>query len=465
MNRIAQLLVAPLLLTTLAASAAAPAANIAPALRLQGLNGESAIQALGDQLPAIAARNRRSPEELRAMLRRDHTLRLDAQGMLMFVDELPAPLTARPVAASTAPSIAGATVDAFTLHSRPSAKRTIYLDFNGASLTGTGWNSGSETITAQPFDLDGDSASFSADEHARITAIWKRVAEDFAAFDVDVTTEQPAAERLTRSNAADEEYGNTVLITNNAVYPCVCGGIAYVGVYNLDDPFYDRYKIALVFFDMLAWDEKYIAEAISHEAGHNVGLNHDGTTTGSAYYEGQGDWAPIMGVGYYKPLVQWSKGEYANANNTEDDFAVMQNYGLPLRADDHGNTFSTATVLTRLVKNGAVQLSAAGVISQPTDKDIYSFKAGPGAAKFNVQPDPTSANLNLKISVKDGAGNIVAQTSPADKLSAYVQFTLPAKGQYYLIVTGVGQGDPLVDGYTSYSSLGQYSITGTAPKP
>ena len=28
------------------------------------------------------------------------------------------------------------------------------------------------------------------------------------------------------------------------------------------------------------------------------------------YYKGHGGWAPIMGVGYYKAVVQWSKGEY-----------------------------------------------------------------------------------------------------------------------------------------------------------
>ena len=32
---------------------------------------------------------------------------------------------------------------------------------------------------------------------------------------------------------------------------------------------------------------------------------------------GEVAWAPIMGVGYYVNLVQWSKGEYANPSNTE----------------------------------------------------------------------------------------------------------------------------------------------------
>ena len=63
---------------------------------------------------------------------------------------------------------------------------------------------------------------------------------------------------------------------------------------------------ALVFCDHPgAGNEKYVAEAISHEAGHNMGLHHDGTST-TGHYQGHGSgvtgWAPIMGVGGYQYL-------------------------------------------------------------------------------------------------------------------------------------------------------------------
>jgi hypothetical protein len=32
----------------------------------------------------------------------------------------------------------------------------IYLDFNGATISGTAWNSNGNTITAESFDLDGN---------------------------------------------------------------------------------------------------------------------------------------------------------------------------------------------------------------------------------------------------------------------------------------------------------------------
>ena len=73
--------------------------------------------------------------------------------------------------------------------SRPSATRKIFLDFDGHSTTGSAWSSG--TVTTPAYDTDGNPSSFSAAEKANMVAIWRAVAEDFAAFDVDITTEDP----------------------------------------------------------------------------------------------------------------------------------------------------------------------------------------------------------------------------------------------------------------------------------
>jgi hypothetical protein len=42
--------------------------------------------------------------------------------------------------------------------------------------------------------------------------IWQRVAEDYAPFDVDVTTQVPAPDALTRTDSLDNVYGTTVRI-------------------------------------------------------------------------------------------------------------------------------------------------------------------------------------------------------------------------------------------------------------
>jgi hypothetical protein len=358
--------------------------------------------------------------------------------------------------------------DTFLLHSRPGAQRTIYLDFDGAVIKDTAWNGGGGEITAQPFDSDGHvDTNFSAEELQRIQYIWQRVAEDYAPFDIDVTTEKPAGSKLTRKDAADQVYGTTVLITNhNGVYDCECGGVAYVGVF---DNIGDFYKPALVFWDMLgSGHEKYVAEAISHEAGHNLGLSHDGYS-GGGYYPGHGEgetgWAPIMGVGYYQNTVQWSKGEYETANNHEDDFVVVGNNGGPLRVDDHGNSAASATPLETTPDGPHVKVSGAGVIERRKDKDYFSFTAGAGAVTIDVQPDTRSANLDVALKLLDSAGNVLAKAKPKAVLAATLKATLPAAGTYYLVVDGVGFADPLDTGYSDYGSLGQYAISGTVPAP
>ena len=315
-----------------AASAASarphPAKRAFPRIELpdRKSNGQRAIDLLGQRLPEVAQWHGKSAEELTAMLLNDRRLKVDQRGRLFVEDELETPLPAGPAPQAASSAVSGALVpldQTFSLHSRPGAQRTIYLNFKGAVVSNTAWNSG--TFTALPFDLDGIPYSFSNVELERIQYIWQRVVEDYAPFDVDVTTEAPAADVLTRSSGTDQIFGTTVLITNRSgVYNCSCGGVAYLGVF---DDTGDFYKPALVFYDALGpGNEKYIAEAISHEAGHNMGLGHDGDAT-TGYYQGHGSgatgWAPIMGVGYYRDLVQWSKGQYPGANNVQDDYVVM----------------------------------------------------------------------------------------------------------------------------------------------
>jgi hypothetical protein len=470
-NRFAQFLPALCVALSFGAHGDAGAATSEPALNplvsanLAGLQGDAAVSALGDQLGRLAARHGKTPQEFAELLRRDSSLRVDAQGRLFVVEAAFDPSTSLSNATPSAPSRQGTPVPlarTFLLHSRPSAKRTIYLNFKGATLTNDGWV-GSSTVKAVPFDTDGSPKTFSDAERTTIQYIWQRVAEDFSPFDVDVTTQQPLPDRLTRSNDADDEYGTTALITNNeGVFACGCGGVAYIGVFDMVG---DYYKPALVFFNMLGSDEKNIAEAISHEVGHNLNLLHDGYA-GGGYYPGQGSgatgWAPIMGVGYYQPVVQWSKGEYATANNLQDDIQVIQDTGLPLRPDDHAATLDTATALRRVVSGATVTFSGNGVIESAGDQDVFRFRVGAGAMNIKISPDSRGPNLDLNVQLLDAKGNVVLSSNPKPLLNAAIRYTAPATGTYYLRISDSGYGDPLTDGYSTYGSLGQYTISGTA---
>lgn len=352
--------------------------------------------------------------------------------------------------------------DTFRLHSNPGASHTIYLDFDGHVTSGTIWNSrfnDGEDIVTPAYSFTGDS-SFTDSELARIQAIWQRVAEDFIPFDVNVTTEEPSLEALEKSGSGDTEWGVRVVIGGDGSWfsDSKFGGVAYVGSFNWssDTPVF-------VFEDNLGnGNEKYTAEAISHEVGHALGLNHDGRTSPSEeYYAGHGSgetgWAPIMGVGYYRALTQWSRGEYANASNTEDDLAIIttQN-GFGYRADDHGDDFDSASVLT--VDQGSV--FASGIIERNDDVDMFTFLTGSGTVDLDFLPAPRGPNLDIAAALFDAVGTLLVYSNPIGSLAAGISANLPA-GQYFVQVSGVGEGDPLDGGYSDYGSLGSYTIVGT----
>ena len=104
--------------------------------------------------------------------------------------------------------------DTFFLHSRPSANRVIYLDFDGQMLSGTAWNGGlGGDCYAEPFDNNQVPGSFSPTELNIVKSVWRRVAEDYAPFDVDVTTEDPGYAAINRASSSDLQFGTRALIT------------------------------------------------------------------------------------------------------------------------------------------------------------------------------------------------------------------------------------------------------------
>ena len=351
----------------------------------------------------------------------------------------------------------------FTLHSAPGASKVIYLDFDGHTTSGTQWitefTSGDD-FTSPAFSYQGDS-TFSDAEKERIQNIWRRVAEDYIPFNVDVTTEDPGSSALRKSGLFDDEWGVRVVIGGNSSdwYEPGAGGVAYVGSFDWssDTPVF-------AFPENLSNSEKYMAEAITHEVGHALGLHHDGTDS-EEYYAGHGSgatgWAPIMGTGYYKQLVQWSTNEYPDANNSEDDLAIIvSSNGFGYRTDDYGDTWQTAETL---IVDASNQVSAEGIIERNDDLDFFAFTTTAGTVTIDVDPFDVGPNLDILASLYDSSGVLMYTSNPISVLDA--SFTQPlTAGTYYLSVEGVGK-DPLDTGYSDYGSLGQYSVFGALSGP
>ena len=137
--------------------------------------------------------------------------------------------------------------DTFKLHSKPGSRYTIFMDFDGGITEGTAWNNstGIETLIDIAYTRNSDSSSFTNSELSEIRNLWKLVAEDYAPFDVDVTTEDPGLDALTKSGSGDTTWGIRSLHTTNTNKVCAsCGGVAYIGSFSssIDLPAYSFNK-------------------------------------------------------------------------------------------------------------------------------------------------------------------------------------------------------------------------------
>ena len=168
-------------------------------------------------------------------------------------------------------------------------------------------------------------------------------------------------------------------------------------------------------------------------------MNSD-VTGGDDYYCGLGadnnlvSWAPIMGVGYDKNVTQWSKGEYPDANNQQDDLAIIDGK-LGYRTDDHGNTRASATPLFINGSGGVAASNPAldpdnvlfenkGIIDTSSDVDVFSFVAGAGNINLTVNPawdafyrsaNHRGANLDIDVELQDISGTPIESTIPLEK--------------------------------------------------
>ena len=432
--------------------------------RAPGAVGKSELLETRQLLSGSAKRSYESVRQEQAAARdaQDHH---EEQDHSLHVDGLP--MTTGTV--SSAGTIQAAApynlAQTFQLNSLPTATKTIYLDFNGHTTSGTWWNQGftdGAAFTTPSWTLDSN-AAFSDAELERIQLIWQRVAEDFAPFNVNVTTQDPGTAAITKSGSGDTTWGVRAIIGGSYGdwFGDPAGGVAYLNTFGSSVD-----QGVFVFSNNLSNGEKSIAEAISHEVGHSLGLSHDGTSS-VGYYEGHGSgatgWAPIMGVGYYRELTQWSKGEYPNANQKQDDLAMITSStnGFGYRNDDFGSTRTAASVLATTAAGTSKTVNVAGIIERNTDQDWFSFTTTGGAVTLNVNGSPRGTNLDISASIYNSAGTLVLTSNPADLTTASISTTLSA-GTYYVMIDGVGARG-LSDGYSDYGSLGQYFITGSIP--
>lgn len=225
---------------------------------------------------------------------------MDSAGAVFYADEFALADEAAPQFEESPPAADELPVAPFpsdlVFHSKPGAPNVLFLNFSWENVSITAWNISIDwaLIKAVAFGLDDDFTTYSSTEQQAIKRIWQRISEDYASFNIDVTTERPvlfgartAHVLITHSTDAD---GNDNPVSTS-------GGGAYINAFGKSN--FASYRPAWVYFNRLARDEAYISEAASHEFDHNLGLSHDGTDAGDEYYNGHGggcvSWAPSWG--------------------------------------------------------------------------------------------------------------------------------------------------------------------------
>jgi len=349
--------------------------------------------------------------------------------------------------------------DTFLLESLPGANHTIYLDFDGHDCCEGPYPA---------YDFEGGAGTFTANEKKEIQLAWQSVAEDFLPFEINITTKFPGIEALRKTGPGDTQWGIRAVVSPSPWNY----SWAYNGSFNdnSDSELYAWSPDDVTDPDERGTDWLWVADSISHEAGHALGLADDGTAGSGGYYHGHGSgathWTPIMGWSNFGPS-HWDNGEYPNANHPEqDDLAIITSgNGFGYRTDDHGSDTGSATPIS----DGVL---IEGIIERNDDFDYFSFTmSSAGNVSFDINPNAVGrdhwygtgtvgANLDILAEIRDSGGNVIHTSNPVDLLTASFTDIPLAAGNYYLSIDGTGKGD-FPTGYSDYGSLGYFSITGS----
>ena len=393
-------------------------------------------------------------------------------------------------------------------NSDPGAPYTLYLNFGGFSFNGT-W--GGDVTDPTP----GVTPAYTGTA-AQMQSVWSQVAQEYAAYNVNVTTVDPAvaglqAEDLPYTDANRQSYydsstqimqtviGGNGAWTNPDEPDKVGGGISYVGVAATAQT--GGMHTNFVFAGQDGGGLQFISQATAHEDGHAFGLNHQSDYTpinpgpsalvneySAGTGTGNGSVAPVMGDSYTAQRGLWSIGTVDStsgkgAPTIQNDAKVIVNNPnmngffkdgigqslhdtstLPINGNQINSKFATGVI---------VPLNAANPGDSYTT-DFWSFHTSGGAVTLNelsgistITPgvaDP-GATLSATMILYNASDLVVGQTS-AGILSQTLALNLPA-GDYVVEIASQGG---VTDNNADYNNrqffdVGSYFLTGSIPVP
>jgi hypothetical protein len=344
--------------------------------------------------------------------------------------------------------------------SNPGAAATLYLDFNGHFEAQ--WGNYSNAVTPV-FSMDEDSTTFASYELAAIKEVWQRVSEDFAPFNINVTTVDPG--NFDNGKALRVAIGGS----SSDWYHAPAGGVAYINSFTSSVP-------NTVYVFSRSAPVHYIADGASQEAGHAFGLYHQSVVDANGilvqeYAPGTDAKSPLMGFNIKSQRTTWWNGTSSFHDGTkyvvQDDMAMIASAknGFGYRPDDLGNTYQTALPMGQLSAYGPIS-NQFGIIGTTSDTDWFQFNVmSNGRISLQVDVAQVGANLDAKVSLFRldhhlNNGKVVydlikvATSEPATSLNASVSANV-TPGNYFAVVGSHGE----------YGDIGQYTLKGSFSKP
>jgi hypothetical protein len=358
------------------------------------------------------------------------------------------------------------------LNSRTTASAVLYLDFDGHIDNSLYW-SDLPIVAAAP--------TITSDQ---ITEIWRRVSEDFAPFNINITTE------VAKYNAASSALRQRVVFTPTNYFYLDAGGVANIGSFGIGE------RPCWAFYGSGVFNPKQGAEVASHEAGHTLGLRHQSEYNSACAFtaeyndgtlpsDGQTSWAPIMGVGYYRNLTTWYHGpgkQSKCADGNQNDIGLILLNGFSYISDDANNCGLT-TACSKVIYPSSNNLSAIGILKTNSENDYYRFTAPrtgimvfTGAPK-NITGNNTSnaqygqnhdgANLDIALNLFSSTGTPLANSAYNDtRLDAIFSVSVTLNQSYYIQVQNDGLPSYRDFGYKNdddYGIIGNYILRGFYP--
>ena len=309
---------------------------------------------------------------------------------------------------------------------------TLFLEFNGGFSPNNGLGIDADIFT-KAFSMDGDYNNVNATERDVILDAWAHVAEDYAPFNINVTTVHPGFGNL--------EY--RLLVGDDGKERQSSPTSGWLGGNDDEDPVDGFVYTECSCFSTGGNYGAQIGTTASHESGHAFGLSHKGDYVWdlggikktNTYSTGDSFFTPIMGSNLETDRTIWtqsiiSTGPFTSISGDDDIGELTEKLGL--RADDHPHAFWANTDIGDLNS----PLITDGLIENTSDLDIFRFDVvQPGVVNLDLRAADIGGNLDatLQLIRFEGLVEELASDAPEAVTSASIsEFLMP--GTYYAIV-------------------------------